>query len=200
MSLWMFRIGLPPNVVARGNCSQWWTIFNVQQDDGGWLVLNFCRHVKAEMIECSSKVKKRPLYFLSFPLLQCCKLGSPLFYFPLLPLYCTVNLFIKKKNTSFISWPWTKLTGQLRFLFRHSVALKDSLVEELLTDYRLIVALRFWLEPALLFIISGGFWSVRVQSGWSLMSHETLREIWASLHQLQRCSLTKRFLNKFWCG
>lgn len=55
----------------------------------------------------------------------------------------------------------TELTGQLRFLFCHSVALKDSLTEELLpdcfSDYRPFAAKRFWL--------------VRAPNAWNLLSH-----------------------------
>jgi len=98
-------------------------------------------------------MRKRPLDFLSYLILLQCftyPLFLPLFNSsPLLP-YCTLNLFVKRQ-TSFFSWPWTELTGQLRTLFGHSVALKDSLAEELLPDcfldHGLIAATRFWFDP-----------------------------------------------------
>lgn len=67
--------------------------------------------------------------------LSCSALHAPLPSI-LLPLSSPIlysQLVYKKKN-SFVLWPWTELTGQLRFLFGHSVALKDSLADELLLD------------------------------------------------------------------
>lgn len=100
---------------------------------------------KAELGEWSSKMKKRPLsFFVSFlPLLQCSSFSLPFFS-------CTLqhSTTRKQKNsTSFVLWPWTELTGQLRFPFCHSVALKGSLAEELLSDGRLQQQDYCWQEP-----------------------------------------------------